>query len=130
VNLRVKRREPWRPFAPSVLESAYHEIFEARIDSPFMILACQVHENWRSRLPAIVHVDGSARPQTVSTETNELYYRLIREFERRSGLAVVLNTSFNLEDEPIVNAPDQALATFFRSGLEILVIGNFAITKT
>lgn len=129
VNKNVKRREPWRPLAPSVLAEHYGEFFEARVDSPYMLMAFQVRDAQRSRVPAVVHVDGSARPQSVSKEANPLYHEIISACARRTGLPMVLNTSFNLEDEPIVNAPAHAIATFFRSGLEVLVIGNFVIEK-
>lgn len=129
VNLRVKRRESWRPLAPSALTEKFFDVFDLKHRSPFMLLACQVHGAWREKLPAVVHVDNSARPQSVDAGTNPLYHRMISEFERRCGLPAVLNTSFNLDDEPIVNSPENAVATFFRSGLETLVIGEFVIDK-
>jgi carbamoyltransferase len=129
VNLCVKRREPWRPLAPSVLQKHYHDIFDMNHESPFMLLAGQVRTHWRDRIPAVVHVDGSARPQTVTAETNPLYHDLISRFENITGLPVVLNTSFNHSDEPLVNSPDQAIATFFRTGMDTLVIGDFVIRK-
>lgn len=130
VNLLVKRREPWRPFAPSVMKEHYRELFDARIDSPFMIMAFQASEKWKHRIPAVVHVDGSCRPQSVSEHSNLIYYRMLEQFRKLTGFPVVLNTSFNLEDEPIVNAPDHAIASFFRSGLEVLVMGNFVVRKS
>jgi len=129
VNLQVKRREQWRPLAPSILEEKYFEIIDTRILSPFMLIAAQVKQEWRDRLPAIVHVDGSARPQAVSADTNEIYHRMISRFEELSGLPAVLNTSFNLDDEPLVNSPENAIATFFRSGIEILILGNYVVQK-
>jgi len=129
VNLRVKRREPWRPLAPSVLADRYSEVFEGSRESPYMLLAVQVAQQWRSRIPAVVHIDGSARPQSVSVESNKRYYNLIEHFERLTGLPVVLNTSFNMNDEPLVNSPEQALATFFRSGMDTLVIDDFVVRK-
>jgi carbamoyltransferase len=99
---RVKRREEWRPLAPSVLAERYQDIFELRQPSPFMLLAGQVRADWRDRLPAVVHVDGSARPQMVSAETNPAYYNVIKRFEQLTGLPAVLNTSFNHNDEPLV----------------------------
>jgi len=130
VNLKVKRRENWRPFAPSILHERYSEIVDARVDSPFMILAFQARDNWKQRIPAVVHVDGSCRPQSVVKSENAVYHEAISEFNGRTGLPLVLNTSFNLEDEPIVNSPEHAIATFFRSGLDTLVIGNFIVHKT
>lgn len=128
VNLRVKRREPWRPLAPSVLEERFFDLFDMRVLSPFMLIAGGVKNDWRAKLPAVVHVDGSARPQAVSRKTNPLYHRLLTTLNS-AGIPAVLNTSFNLEDEPLVNSPEHALATFFRSGLDALVIGNFMVEK-
>ena len=111
VNRDVKRREAWRPLAPSVLSEHYSEIFDIPHDSPFMLLAGQVRSGWRSRLPAVVHVDGSARPQAVSCKTSPVYHGLIRRFQQLTQPPVLLNTSFNHSDEPLVNSPEQALAT-------------------
>lgn len=130
VNLRVKRREPWRPLAPSVLEERFFDLFDMRVLSPFMLIAGEVKKDWRKRLPAIVHVDGSARPQTVSRKTNPVFHQLLATLNSRVGLPAVLNTSFNLDDEPLVNSPEHALATFFRSGLDALVLGRFMVEKT
>ena len=130
VNRHVKRRELWRPLAPSVLVERYHDVFDMRQPSPFMLLAGQVRPHWKSRLPAIVHVDGSARPQAVSIETNPLYHQLISHFQRLSGLPAVMNTSFNHSDEPLVNSPEHAIATFYRTGMQTLVIGDFMVRKS
>lgn len=129
VNRHVKRREAWRPLAPSVLAESYSDIFDSDHPSPFMLLATQVAASWRDRLPAIVHVDGSARPQAVCARVNPRFHRLISHFESRTQLPVVLNTSFNLNDEPLVNSPEHAIATFFRSGIETLVIGDYVVRK-
>ena len=129
VNLRVKRREPWRPLAPSVLEERFFDLFDMRVLSPFMLIAGGVKNEWRAKLPAVVHVDGSARPQAVSQKTNPLYHQLLTTLNTRGGIPAVLNTSFNLDDEPLVNSPQHALATFFRSGLDALVMGNFMVEK-
>lgn len=129
VNLRVKRREPWRPLAPSVLEEQFFDLFDMKILSPFMLIAGGVKQEWRAKLPAVVHVDGSARPQAVNQKTNPLYHQLLTKLKTRGGMPAVLNTSFNLDDEPLVNSPEHALATFFRSGLDALVIGNFMVEK-
>ena len=126
---RIKRREPWRPLAPSVLEERFFDVFDMRKLSPYMLMAGAVREDWAGRLPAIVHVDGSARPQAVSRNTNALYHRLLTMLDARAGIPAVLNTSFNLDDEPLVNSPEHALASFFRSGLDALVIGNFMVEK-
>jgi carbamoyltransferase len=129
VNNVVKFREWWRPFAPSFLAEVAGEYLESGTDSPFMIITAQVRSEKRSVIPAVTHVDGSARPQTVEQETNPLYWRLISEFGKRTGVPVVMNTSYNLRGEAIVNTPTDALRTFFSSGLDALVIGNFLIEK-
>jgi carbamoyltransferase len=129
VNLRVKRREPWRPLAPSVLEERFFDVFDMRVLSPFMLMAGHMRGDWASKLPATVHVDGTARPHAVSQKTNAPFHRLLRILEKQAQMPATLNTSFNLDDEPLVNSPDHALATFFRSGLDTLVIGNFMVEK-
>jgi carbamoyltransferase len=129
VNNAVKFREWWRPFAPSLKKEAAPDFLEGATDSPFMILTAQVRPEKRSVIPAVTHVDGSARPQTVERDTNPLYWRLIDEFEKRTGVPVVLNTSFNLRGEAIVHTPTDALRTFFSSGMDALVIGSFLVEK-
>ena len=129
VNNAVKFREWWRPFAPSLLSEVADEYLESATDSPFMIVTAQVKPEKRSVIPSVTHVDGSARPQTVEREVNPLYWRLIREFGDRTGVPVVMNTSFNLRGEPIVCTPTDAVRTFFTSGMDALVIGNFVVEK-
>jgi len=129
VNNAVKFREWWRPFAPSLKKEAASDYLESATDSPFMILTAQVRPEKRSEIPAVTHVDGSARPQTVEREINPLYWRLIDEFGKRTGVPVVMNTSFNLRGEAIVNTPTDAIRTFFSSGMDALVIGNFLVEK-
>jgi carbamoyltransferase len=129
VNNAVKFREWWRPFAPSVKKEAAPEYLESAYDSPFMILTAQVRPEKRSVIPSVTHVDGSARPQTVEKDINPLYYRLIDEFGKRTGVPVIMNTSFNLRGEAIVHAPTDAIRTFFSSGLDSLVLGSFLVEK-
>jgi carbamoyltransferase len=129
VNNAVKFREWWRPFAPSFKKEIAGEYLESATDSPFMILTAQVRPEKRSVIPSVTHVDGSARPQTVEKEVNPLYWRLIDGFGRRTGVPVVMNTSFNLRGEAIVNTPTDAVRTFFSSGMDYLVIGNFVVEK-
>jgi len=129
VNNAVKFREWWRPFAPSMLAEVSGEYIESATDSPFMILTAQVKPEKRSVIPSVTHVDGSARPQTVERDVNPLYWRLIREFGNRTGVPVVMNTSFNLRGEPIVSTPTDAVRTFFSSGMDALVIGSFVVEK-
>jgi carbamoyltransferase len=129
VNSAVKFREWWRPFAPSFKKEAAAEYLEGATDSPFMIMTAQVRPEKRSVIPAVTHVDGSARPQTVEKEINPLYWRLIDEFGKRTGVPVIMNTSFNLRGEAIVHTPTDAIRTFFSSGMDALVIGSFLVEK-
>ncbi len=129
VNNAVKFREWWRPFAPSLKKEAASDYLESATDSPFMILTAQVRPEKQGVIPAVTHVDGSARPQTVEQEINPLYWRLIDEFEKRTGVPVIMNTSFNLRGEAIVNTPTDALRTFFSSGMDALVLGSFLVEK-
>jgi carbamoyltransferase len=129
VNNAVKFREWWRPFAPSFKKEAAGDYLESATDSPFMILTAQVRPEKRSIIPSVTHVDGSARPQTVEKEINPLYWHLIDEFGKRTGVPVLLNTSFNLRGEAIVCTPTDAICTFFSSGMDALVIGGFLVVK-
>jgi carbamoyltransferase len=129
VNNAVKFREWWRPFAPSFKKEAAPEYLESAYDSPFMILTAQVRPEKRSVIPSVTHVDGSARPQTVESEINPLYYRLIDEFGKRTGVPVIMNTSFNLRGEAIVHTPTDAIRTFFSSGMDAMVLGSFLVEK-
>jgi len=129
VNNAVKFREWWRPFAPSFKKEAAGEYLESATDSPFMILTAQVRPEKRSIIPSVTHVDGSARPQTVEKEINPLYWRLIDEFGKRTGVPVIMNTSFNLRGEAIVHAPTDAIRTFFSSGMDALAIGSYLVEK-
>lgn len=126
LNDRIKLREPFRPFAPSILEEATPAYFGQRLRSPYMLLVLPVLAERRSEIPAVVHVDGTARPQTVSREVEPLYWELIREFGRRTGVPVLLNTSFNIQ-EPIVCTPEEAVGTFLRSRTDALVMENLWI---
>jgi carbamoyltransferase len=129
VNNAVKFREWWRPFAPSMKKEVAPDYLESAYDSPFMILTAQVRPEKRAVIPSVTHVDGSARPQTVEQQINPLYYRLIDEFGKRTGVPVVMNTSFNLRGEAIVHTPTDAIRTFFSSGMDALVLGSFLIEK-
>jgi carbamoyltransferase len=129
VNNAVKFRESWRPFAPALLAEAARDYLESAYDSPFMILTAQVRPERRAEIPAVTHVDGSARPQTVEATANPLFHRLIDEFRRLTGVPVVMNTSFNIRGEPIVCTVADALRTFFTSGLDALIIGPFLVEK-
>jgi len=128
LNRRIKHRETFLPFAPSVLEERAGEWFEQASASPFMLMTCQVRRDKQALVPAITHVDGTARQQTVSRSTNPKYWRLIRAFERRTGVPILLNTSFN-ENEPVVNTPEEAIACFVRNDMDVLVLGPFLVEK-
>ena len=129
INTRIKFRERFRPFAPSVLEEALDEYFVGAVPDPFMIQVYPVRPEKRSMIPAVTHVDGSGRLQTVSRRSNQKYWTLIKSFEAITGVPVLLNTSFN-ENEPIVNTPDQALACFLRTDMDVLIIGSHILAKT
>jgi carbamoyltransferase len=129
VNKKVKHREPFRPFAPSVLEERSGEYFEIDCASPFMLLVCRVKEGMRSRIPATVHVDGTARLHTVRRDWNPRFYDLIREFGRLTAVPVVLNTSFNVRGEPIVCTPEDAIRCFLGTQMDALFLDRFLIEK-
>lgn len=129
VNNAVKFREWWRPFAPSLLAGRADEYLESATDSPFMILTAQVKLEKKAVIPAVTHVDGSARPQTVERDVNPLYWTLIDEFGKCTGVPVVMNTSFNLRGEPIVCTPTDAIRTFYSSGMDALMLGSFLVEK-
>ena len=128
LNARIKRREPFRPFAPSILLEKTGEYFEKDYPDPFMIKVYPVRPGKRSVIPAVTHVDGSGRLQTVRKEDNPLYWQLIKEFENLTGVPVVLNTSFN-ENEPIVCTPQEALDCFLRTKMDVLVLGSYFIKR-
>jgi carbamoyltransferase len=128
INTKIKLREKFRPFAPSVLEEAHEAYFEGSVPDPFMIHVYPVREEKRDVIPAVTHIDGSGRLQTVSRETNPIYWALIKAFERRTGVPIVLNTSFN-ENEPIVHRPAEAIDCFLRTRMDALVLGPYLVTK-
>jgi carbamoyltransferase len=128
LNARIKRRESFRPFAPSILREAVSEWFEQDDDVPFMMQVFQIRPEKRSLVPAVCHVDGSGRLQTVHADTNPLYHQLISEFSRLTSVPMVLNTSFN-ENEPVVCRPEEALDCFLRTRMDVLVLGNFLIER-
>ncbi len=150
LNLKVKYRESFRPFAPSVLKNDASDWFELDVESPYMLLVAKVKGNKqikmsedqnklfgieklnlkRSEIPAVTHLDYSARIQTVNEETNPMYYKLIKKFKEMTGCSVIVNTSFNIRGEPIVNTPENAFNCFMGSELDILVIGNCYLKKT
>lgn len=129
LNLKIKRRESFRPFAPSILREAVSAWFETDDDVPFMMQVYQIRPERRAQIPAVTHVDGSGRLQTVTAETNPLYYQLIAAFASLTGVPMVLNTSFN-ENEPVVCRPEEALDCFLRTKMDVLVMGNRFISRT
>ncbi len=128
LNLKIKRRESFRPFAPSILREAVAEWFEEDDDVPFMMKVFQIRDEQRARIPAVTHVDGSGRLQTVYRHTNPRYYRLIESFAESTGVPMLLNTSFN-ENEPVVCRPEEALDCFLRTNMDILVVGNWFLRR-
>jgi len=128
LNTRIKKREPFRPFAPSILLERVGDYFEKDYPDPFMIKVYPIRKNKREVIPAVTHVDGTGRLQTVSRKENSLYWTLIKEFEKITGVPVILNTSFN-ENEPIVCTPEEALDCFLRTKMDILILESFVIRK-
>ena len=129
LNSRVKHRQAFRPFAPIVLAERAHEIFEGEGESPYMLLVKQVKPEWKDKIPAIVHVDGTARVQTVSRESNERLHQLLVEFDKITGVPVLLNTSFNVKGEPIVEVPRDAVNCFLTTGIDYLALHDMLISK-
>ena len=128
LNERIKKREPFRPFAPSILEERTADYFEQSHPAPTMLMVYQVREERRAEIPAVTHVDGSGRLQTVSREVNARYYQLISDFNELTGVPVVLNTSFN-ENEPIVCTPRHAIDCFLKTRMDVLYLGNHVVSR-
>ena len=129
INRRVKHREPFRPFAPSLLEEEMRKYLVDAYPTPFMLLSFEVPDERKKEIPAVVHVDGTARPQTVTKKQNPLYYELIKQFQKETGIPVVLNTSFNIRGKPIVRTPKDALAMFYTEDMDALILGSYVIKK-
>jgi carbamoyltransferase len=128
LNAKIKRRESFRPFAPSILEEEVSDWFEERDAVPFMMQVFQIRAEQRARVPAVTHVDGSGRLQTVCRNTNPRYHGLIAAFRDRTGIPMVLNTSFN-ENEPVVCTPGEALDCFLRTDMDVLVLGDVMVSR-
>ena len=128
LNKKIKRRESFRPFAPSVLSEEVKDWFEEDDNVPFMMQVFKIKKNKRKQVPAITHVDGTGRLQTVCEKTNSRYYNLIKEFYNITGIPMILNTSFN-ENEPVVCNPDEALNCFLRTNMDVLVLGDWVIKR-
>jgi len=130
INEQIKYRERWRPFCPSILDTVAEEIIQTDQPAPFMTITFEVSQEWRNRIPEVVHEDGTSRVQVVSEATNPLYYALLKEMEKTTGNGVVLNTSMNRRGEPMVCSPTDALNMFFSSDLEYLFVEDLLITKS
>jgi carbamoyltransferase len=131
INEKLKRREAFRPFAPAVAEEDAEIYFDMTglHDSPFMLFTVPVREHQRAVIPAVTHVDGTARLQTVSKETNPAFWRLIMEFKNLTGVSVVLNTSYNVKNEPIVCSPGDALRCLLSTSIDCAALGDFLVRK-
>jgi carbamoyltransferase len=128
LNLKIKRRESFRPFAPSILRERTGDWFTIDYPDPFMVKVYPIRPDKRAAIPAVTHVDGTGRLQTVDARIQPLYWKLISAFERHTGVPIVLNTSFN-ENEPIVNRPEEALDCFLRTKMDRLVMGNRVLER-
>ena len=128
LNDRIKKREPFRPFAPSILEEHTNEYFEQTHPAPTMLMVYQIKSERRTEIPAVTHVDGSGRLQTVSRHVNPRYYQLIEDFYKLTGVPVVLNTSFN-ENEPIVCTPRHAIDCFMKTKMDVLYLENQCVRR-
>ena len=125
----IKNREFWRPLAPVMTEEDFHDIVESKHLSPFMLMACEVKEEWRSILPATTHIDNSCRPQSINKSQNPIIHAALMKFKELTGVPVFMNTSFNVASEPLVDSPEDAINTFYNSGLDALIINKFCILK-
>jgi carbamoyltransferase len=130
VNLKIKFREDFRPFAPTVLEENASEYFALDCESPYMLLVADVHPDKREVIPAVTHVDGSARIQTINEKQNPKYYNLIKAFREKTGCAVIINTSFNVRGEPIVESPGDAVNCFLNTHMDYLAMGTILMEKS
>ena len=128
LNQRIKRREDFRPFAPSILLEATDEYFEKSHPDPFMLKVYSIKQSKRNIIPAVTHIDGSGRLQTVNKNDNPRYWKLLKAFEKITGVPVLLNTSFN-ENEPMVCNPEEAIRCFVRANIDILVLGNHIVMR-
>ena len=127
LNEKIKHRESFRPFAPSILEDYVSEYFDMDKPSPYMLLVAKIKKP--EKIPAVTHVDGTGRLQSVSKEVNPLYYDLINEFYKLTNVPVIINTSMNVMAEPIVNTPEEAYNMLKKTEMDLLVLGNFVVTR-
>jgi carbamoyltransferase len=129
VNHDHKHREWYRPFAPAVIFDLQKEIFQTDYFSPFMLVTATVADEWKERIPAVVHIDGSARFQSVTPKSNEKFFKLINKFYEKTGIPVLLNTSFNGGHEPMIETPFDAIKSFLSCNLDFLIAENYIISK-
>ena len=129
LNKQVKFREEFRPFAPAVLDKFQKEYFNIKQESPHMLIATTVKKEKKDLIPAVVHVDNTCRAQTVKKEINERFYMLLEEFNLLTKIPVILNTSFNVKGQPMINTPTEAINTFKNTKIDVLAIGDFVLTK-
>lgn len=129
INIKIKFREPYRPFCPSFLEGHGDALFEKYTTSPYMVMTFKATQDWAPRIPAVVHVDGTVRPQEVFEATHPVYARLIRAFHRRTGIPIILNTSLNVKGEPIVDTPEQAVNFYNKTSVDALAVGDFLVVR-
>jgi carbamoyltransferase len=129
INAAVKFREKWRPFCPSILEEYAEEILQTSHDSSFMNFSFKINKEWHEKIPEVVHVDGTGRPQVVREKHNKRFYDLMKCFHKKTGIPVLINTSLNVRGEPVVCTPIDALNNFFKCGLEFMAIGDYLVTK-
>ena len=129
VNKKVKFREPWRPFCPSTIDKFGVNYFDYDKPMPYMIVACNAKKNMKETLPSVVHTDNTVRVQSVDCNINPKFYELIQAVGKLSGYYVVLNTSFNVKGEPIVCDPEDAIKCFLKTGIDVLVIGDYVVTE-
>jgi carbamoyltransferase len=129
INATIKYREQYRPFCPSVIVEKQNDFFQNAFVAPFMAVNCRATELGKQKIPGVVHIDGTSRIQSVERSVNPLYHDLISRFERQTGVGVLVNTSLNINEQPLVNSPLEALHTYFCSGLDSLVLGNFYLRK-
>jgi carbamoyltransferase len=133
INAKIKFREEFRPFAPAVLYECADQFFETspggRLVYPYMLATVRAKQGIRDQIPAVIHVDGTSRVQTIDRETNPRYWQVIEEYRKLSGLPVVLNTSFNVKSEPIVCSPSDAIDSFLKSDLDYVLIGDYLLKK-
>ena len=128
INIQIKKREKFRPFAPSILEEKINEYFNTKQKSPYMTIILKALSKNKDSIQGVVHVDNTSRPQTVSRETNEIYWELLDNFEKHTNVPLLLNTSFNIK-EPIVCKPEEAIRTFMSTDVKKLFIENYVLTK-